>query len=115
MATSQDTASHDSGVSVVDRPERHRFEAELSGSVAGYAEYTLEDSRIVFTHTKVDDEAEGNGVGSALASTALDAARERGLRVVPRCPFIARYISHHGEYLDLVDEEHRDLVEQAGG
>jgi predicted GNAT family acetyltransferase len=49
-------------------------------------------------------------VGSALAKTALDDARSRNLRVVPQCQFIAGYIARHSEYLDLVEEENRELV-----
>jgi predicted GNAT family acetyltransferase len=41
-------------------------------------------------------------VGSQLAAGALDAVRERGLRVIPRCPFIAGYLSRHQEYADLL-------------
>lgn len=102
-------------VQVQDHPDRSRFEAVLGDQRVGLAAYTLGDGRITFTHTEVDDAAEGKGVGSALASTGLDAARERGLRVVPQCPFIARYISRHHEYLDLVDEADRRFVERAAG
>jgi predicted GNAT family acetyltransferase len=101
-------------VTVTDAPERHRYEAQIDGEQLGVAEYELDGSRITFTHTIVEDAAEGKGVGSQLAKTALDAARERGLRVVPRCPFIGRYISRHEEYLDLVDEADRSLVSAAG-
>lgn len=103
----------DSVVEVADNPERSRFEASLDGSQVGFAEYGLDGGTIVFTHTEVDDSAEGKGVGSSLAKVALDDARNRGLRVVPRCRFIAKYISGHDEYLELVDEENRTLVTSA--
>jgi predicted GNAT family acetyltransferase len=108
MSTSAEPA-----VSVADHPDQHRFEAELSGSVVGLAAYHLDENTIVFTHTEVSDEAEGKGVGSALAKTALDDARSRNLRVVPQCQFIAGYIGRHSEYLDLVDEENRELVSRS--
>ncbi len=97
-------------VTVTDAPGRHRYEATIDGEQLGVAEYELDGGTITFTHTIVEDAAEGKGVGSALAKTGLDAARERGLRVVPRCPFIGRYIARHSEYLDLVDEADRGLV-----
>ena len=99
-------------ISVTDHPEKSRFEAFLGGSRVGLAAYQLASHEIVFTHTEVDDSAEGKGVGSAIASAVLDAARSRGLRVVPQCPFIARYISRHREYLDLVDDANRHLVDR---
>ena len=107
------TAAATPEVSVADAPDRHRFEAELDGSLVGFAEYHMDGPAIVFTHTEVFDEAEGKGVGSALARTALDEARSRGLRVVPQCHFIGGYISRHDDYADLVDEEHRELVSRA--
>jgi predicted GNAT family acetyltransferase len=116
--TSSASASSDTGageVSVTDHPEKSRFEAFLNGERVGLAAYQLSTGQIIYTHTEVDDSAEGKGVGSAIASTVLDSARSRGLRVVPQCPFIARYISRHREYLDLVDEANQHLVDRQEG
>ena len=87
---------------VHDEPDRSRFVAQVEGRLAGVAAYELAEGLITFTHTVVEDEVEGQGVGSALARTALDAARERGLAVVPRCSFIAGWIDRHPDYADLV-------------
>lgn len=89
---------------VVDDPKAGRFELRLDGALAGVAEYTRRDNRVVLTHTDVDDAFEGRGVGSALARGVLDAVRARGERVVALCPFIAGYIAKHAEYQDLVDD-----------
>jgi predicted GNAT family acetyltransferase len=89
-------------LSVGDVPEATRYEARLGDEVAGFAEYTLDGDRIVFTHTEVDPAYEGEGVGSQLAQAALDDARARGLAVVPRCPFIRGWIARHPDYADLV-------------
>ena len=94
----------DATIAVTDDPEAGRFEARLAGELAGAAYYRrLDESRVMFTHTEVDDAYEGRGVGSALARGALDAVRARGERVVPMCRFIAGYIDKHPEYQDLVD------------
>jgi predicted GNAT family acetyltransferase len=66
------------------------------------AHYKLAPGVITFTHTLVPKELEGRGIGSKLARGALDAARAQGLKVVPKCPFIAGYIGKHAEYADLV-------------
>ncbi|MFN8573306.1 MAG: GNAT family N-acetyltransferase [Gemmatimonadaceae bacterium] len=88
---------------VRDNPDASQFEVTVDGHLA-VSQYRLGDGRIVFTHTEVPAELSGRGVGSALARAALDQARERGLRVEPRCPFVARYIERHPEYADLVHE-----------
>ncbi len=80
-----------------------RWEARLDGELAGYAEYRLGRSRVVFTHTVVDERFEGRGIGSGLAKKALDAAVAAQMRIVPYCPFISAYLRRHHEYDDLVD------------
>jgi uncharacterized protein len=32
----------------------------------------------------------------------LDEMRRRGLKIVPRCPFVSAYLAKHPEYRDLV-------------
>ena len=90
-----------------DNPSAHRFEAIVDGSVAARAEYNLLKNGVLFTHTEVDPQYEGKGLGSQLATFALDDVRRRGLQAMPVCQFIAGYIRRHPEYLDLVSEESR--------
>lgn len=91
-----------SKVQVFDNPAEERYEARVDGELAGEAFYVQQPGRVVFTHTEVHPEFEGRGIGSLLAKDALDDARAKGLRVVARCPFIARYIRQHPEYQDLL-------------
>ena len=86
---------------IIDNKPRHRYEAEVPGGTA-FAAYRMEDGAIVYTHTEVPEEAEGHGVGDALARFALEDAKARGLRVVPLCPFIASWIERHPAYKDLL-------------
>jgi uncharacterized protein len=87
---------------VTDHPETSRYELRDGDTLVGFARYHLRDRAIVFTHTQVSDEYEGQGAGSQLAREALDDARRRGLRVVALCPFIASWIERHPDYADLV-------------
>ena len=89
-------------VEISDHPEQSRYEARQGTELAGVAAYERGDGVITFTHTVVPDAFEGQGVGSALARTALDEARASGLAVVPQCSFIAGWIDRHREYGDLV-------------
>ncbi len=93
----------DSGVLIERDDDAHRFELTVDGELAGYAKYRLEPGRIVFTHTVVDPARNGQGLGSRLARHVLDDAVSRGLRIVPRCPFIAAYLRKHPGYEDSVD------------
>jgi uncharacterized protein len=62
---------------------------------AAHLAYRTEGDRLVLTHTEVDDDLEGEGVGSALVRFALDHAEERGLTVVPVCNFVAGWLERH--------------------
>jgi predicted GNAT family acetyltransferase len=97
---------------VLDVPDRSRFEIHADGRLAGFAQYRLkEPALIVFIHTEIDDAFEGRGLGSALVRGALDTARARGLAVRPDCPFVRAYVARHPDaYLDLVPEELRSRL-----
>lgn len=94
-------------LTVRDNPERHRFEIDLGDGSFAIAEYTLPAGKIMFTHTEVPEAHEGQGVGTKLIRYALDAARERGLKVIPICPFFAAYMQEHAEVQDLLDTSWR--------
>lgn len=89
---------------VENNPEESRYEARIGDRVVGISEYELADDTgpIVFVHTEVLPDAEGQGVGSRLARGALDDVRRRGFSLVAGCPFIAAYIRRHPEYRDLI-------------
>jgi predicted GNAT family acetyltransferase len=101
-----DTDAHrdtDTGdIHVVDAPAASRFEIHVGDELAGFVTYRRHPDYIVFVHTEIFDKWEGHGLGSKLARAVLDQARAEGLRVVPRCPFVAAYIKGHAEYADLV-------------
>ncbi len=54
-------------VEVKDNPAENRYEAWVDGALAGFSEYEPKDGWLVFTHTEVKPEYEGQGVGSKLA------------------------------------------------
>lgn len=91
-----------SNITFTNNEAGHRYEAALDGKLAAFAEYNLLSEAIMFTHTEVLPEHEGQGIGSAIAKHVLDDARARGLHVIPVCQFIAGYIRKHRDYADLV-------------
>lgn len=94
------------GIEVLDNAGARRFEVHLDGETA-FAEYRLVQGAIILPHTVVPKILEGGGIGSRLATTALAYAREKDLKVIPTCPFIAGYIQKHPEHHDLVHERYR--------
>lgn len=93
--------------SVVDVPDRGRFEIRLGDRVVGLASYHVENGTMTLPHTEVDPSVGGRGIGSALVAGVLAAARERGLTVLPYCSFVRHYIQQHPEEIDLVADDDR--------
>jgi len=90
-----------------DNRAASRFEIDLGDGSFAIAEYRLHPDHITFTHTQVPPSHGGQGIGTRLIRYALASARERGLKVIPVCPFFARYIREHEEEQDLVDPSYR--------
>jgi uncharacterized protein len=87
---------------ISDRPEAHRLEARFGDDVAGFLDYHSQPGLLTLLHTEVTPSFEGRAVGSRLVAAALDAARGRGMQVLPICPFATAYIRRHPEYGDLL-------------
>jgi predicted GNAT family acetyltransferase len=95
---------------VTEVPERERFEAhDETGALAGVLTYQLTGGIIAYTHTKVDPEFEGHGVGDLLARTAMDDARSKNRTVVPICPFLSAWLDKHPDYESLVARSTRKV------
>jgi predicted GNAT family acetyltransferase len=90
-----------------------RYEITVDGTRAGLAQFVDAGSQRIFFHTEVGDEFEGQGLAGQLVARALDATREAGLRVVPVCPYVKRFVGKHEEYADLVDPVTPDAVAAA--
>ena len=85
-----------------DAPHHSRYELRSGDELIGFIDYRLADGVIDLVHTEVPEELSGQGHAATLARGALADARERGLRVVPSCPYLASYIEKHPEHADLV-------------
>jgi uncharacterized protein len=95
------------GIELADNAAAHRYELRKGEIVAARSEYNLLKGSVMFTHTEVLPQYEGEGLGSMLVKFSLDDVRKRGLHVIPVCPFVAAYIHEHAEYQDLVTEQNR--------
>jgi predicted GNAT family acetyltransferase len=92
---------------VVDVPEKGRFEVRIDDRVVGLASYHVDGTTMALPHTEVEPRLGGRGIGTVLVAGVLDAARDRGLHVLPYCSFVRHYIQEHPETIDLVAAEDR--------
>lgn len=92
---------------LTDNLEASRYEWRTDGALAAIEEYSLHGDTITFKHTETLADFQGKGIARELVMAILDHARERGLKVLPQCGYVAATIRKNPEYLDLVPEDHR--------
>jgi uncharacterized protein len=89
---------------LVDAVDLERYEARLGDDpeLAALLDYRRMDGAIALIHTEVVADYEGQGVGSRFARAVFADIRERGLKVIPKCPFIVRWLERHPEQQDVL-------------
>jgi predicted GNAT family acetyltransferase len=84
--------SDNDDTTVTHVPAEERYVLTVGGEPVGFAAYT-----------EIDPAQGGKGYGSVLVAGALEQVRdEGGLRVVPECPFVAKYMEKHHDFDDLI-------------
>ena len=91
---------------IIDNKEAKQYEADLGNAIARI-EYIPTKKMIVFTHTEVPREYEGQGIANRMIRHVLDEARANEMQVHPMCPFVKLFVKRHPEYMDIVPERLR--------
>jgi predicted GNAT family acetyltransferase len=102
MSAESDPPDPNDGMTVTNNSDAGRYELRIGDDLAAFLMYRLTGDRLVLIHTETLEAFAGHGVAAHLVRTVLDEARDRGLHVIPRCPYVARYIKEHPEYQGLV-------------
>jgi predicted GNAT family acetyltransferase len=106
MVTIMESAAADAPA-VTDNPAASRYEMHVGAELAGIITYRLRDTTISLLHTEVEPAFQGAHLATQLARFALDDARERGLAVLPFCPYVSSWIRKHPDYAELVPPDRR--------
>lgn len=69
--------------------------AEMTYSKAG-------DKLIIIDHTDVSDKLRGTGAGKQLVIKAVEYAREKGIKILPLCPFARSVFDKTPETADVL-------------
>jgi predicted GNAT family acetyltransferase len=88
-------------ISVSHDPSAGVFEIRTDEGTA-LLRYAHQDGKLNLLHTEVPEALEGRGYGAALAKAALDYAESLGMKIIPTCPFVRKYIERHPERAALV-------------
>jgi uncharacterized protein len=89
---------------IVHNAAASRFEASVQGQLC-VLDYQRRDGVLVMPHTSVPPALRGRGIAEKLVRTVLEWARVEGLKVVPRCSYVAAYMRRHRETQDLRTSE----------
>jgi predicted GNAT family acetyltransferase len=87
---------------MVRNDDAERYELWVGGELASLADYRRRGDVLEMHHTETRDAFRGQGLAAQLVRGALDDVRERGLKIVPSCWFVADFIDANGGYADLV-------------
>ncbi|MFF4548694.1 GNAT family N-acetyltransferase [Streptomyces sp. NPDC001435] len=89
---------------------RHRYEIKVDGERAGLTAYRDRGEQRVFFHTEIDDAHAGQGLAGQLVQQALTDVRALGKRIVPVCPYVAKFLLKHEEFADITDPVTPDVL-----
>jgi predicted GNAT family acetyltransferase len=79
---------------------RSRFELDEDGATAVLL-YRRDGNVLTLHHTETPAHLRGRGIASQLVRGALDQVRAQGMKVRPRCGFVAAFMSAHPEFDEL--------------
>ncbi|MFK4541583.1 putative GNAT family acetyltransferase [Streptomyces tendae] len=103
--------SESSTPAVVQRVDAdHRYEIFVDGQRAGLTAYRDLGAQRVFFHTEIDEAFAGQGLAPQLVQQALTDVRAAGMRIVPVCPYVAKFLKRHDEFADITDPVTRDVL-----
>ncbi len=94
---------------IENNTEKSQYEAKQNGKVIAFAEYRKVGQSLMFTHTEVSEELEGQGIGTQLIRFALEDTRNKSMTAIPMCPFVKVFIQRHKEFVDIVHPAHRQV------
>jgi len=75
--------------------QEQTFYAKIEGEEAELAYSLPKEGIIDFVHTYVPEGLRGNGVGEQLVEAGFAYAKEKGMKVVPTCRFVAAFVKRH--------------------
>jgi predicted GNAT family acetyltransferase len=90
-------------VSTFRNDKLHRYELHVGGKLAVHIRFIDKPGHVDFIHTETAEGFQGQGLANVLVHFALDDVVAAGKRIIPHCPFTARYLQKHDVYNQCID------------
>lgn len=80
-----------------------KFFIEKEGIIIAEMTYVWAgETRIIIDHTEVNESLKGQGVGKKLVTEAVNFAREKGIKIMPLCPFAQAVFDKEKDFKDVL-------------
>lgn len=89
---------------VINNEQNLRFETN-PGDEPAFLEYRWHQGAMALMHTFVPEKYSGKGIAATLAKTALEYAKEKDIKIIVYCPYVAAYLKKHPEYEGLISKK----------
>ena len=89
-------------ISIVYEEVLDRSAAYDRGKQIGECEYDPSDTTWVITHTGVRDGYEGRGIARKLVLKVIEAARAKGVKIIPMCSYARKLMAGKEEFQDVL-------------
>ena len=98
-------------IAVQHEDNLQRLTLDVDGCTVAFIDYYLFGQVAIVTHTEVDAQHGGRGLGAEIARQALERFRREGRMVVPVCGFFAEQIRRRPQYLPLLTRHCRRIFD----
>lgn len=89
-------------ISIVYEEVLDRSAAYDRGKQIGECEYSASDNVWIISHTFVDPSYEGKGIARKLVMKVIEAARAKGVKIMPLCSYAKRMMAGKEEFQDVL-------------
>jgi len=90
---------------LINNTDENQYEFHVGKYLAKIEYIITNKGDIYLTHTEVPIALEGQGIASQLVEKVFADIEEKGLRLVPLCPFVVGYLQKHPDWRKLVIRE----------
>ncbi len=89
---------------LINNEAAKQYEFHIDGFIPRIV-YQKSGDKIYLIHTEVPLELGGKGIANQLVKKVFEDIQKRGLKLIPLCPFVKKYLRRHPEWQFLVDNE----------
>lgn len=90
-------------ITITERNNKGFAIARENGNKAGAMTYSIASKElIIIDHTEVEPEFKGKGIGKQLLYSIVEMAREKGIKIMPLCPFANAMFQKNEDMQDVL-------------